>query len=344
MLVGTGVAQVVLTAVLMVNAFLPDPRVWVIYLLGALLSAAQSLQRPSREALVPRTVAPRPAAGRDRAVLARDAGRAAGRPGDRRRADQGRRRRLVLRDRRRRAGRGDRAVRPAAALSRAGPQQPAQPRRDPARACTTPSGARTCSAPTSSTSSRCCWRCRPCCSRPWPPTCCAHPRSTGCCYTAETVGSLLATATSGWTSRVHAPRPGRGGRRRGVGRRGRPGRPVPQHWMVAGLLHGRRRRRHGQRHLPLAPSGTRPSRTPCAGGWPASRCCPTPWARSAARRGPGWSPTAGACGPRSPVAACCACSASCVTSAWLRDFWSYDDRTDEHAVRERAVRAAQAAS
>jgi MFS family permease len=33
-----------------------------------------------------------------------------------------------------------------------------------------------------------------------------------------------------------------------------------------------------------------------------------------------------------------------VTSAWLRDFWSYDDRTDEHAVRERAVRAAQAAS
>ena len=32
------------------------------------------------------------------------------------------------------------------------------------------------------------------------------------------------------------------------------------------------------------------------------------------------------------------------TSASLRDFWSYDDRTDEHAVRERAVRAAQAAS
>ena len=31
-----------------------------------------------------------------------------------------------------------------------------------------------------------------------------------------------------------------------------------------------------------------------------------------------------------------------LTSAWLRDFWSYDDRTDEHAVRERAVRAAEA--
>ncbi len=32
------------------------------------------------------------------------------------------------------------------------------------------------------------------------------------------------------------------------------------------------------------------------------------------------------------------------SSASLRDFWSYDDRTDGHAVRERAVRAAQAAS
>jgi MFS family permease len=29
-----------------------------------------------------------------------------------------------------------------------------------------------------------------------------------------------------------------------------------------------------------------------------------------------------------------------VTAAWLRDFWSYDARTDEHAVAERAVRQA----
>jgi MFS family permease len=56
MLVATGAAQVVLTAALAVNAFLPDPRVWVIYLLGALLAASQSLQRPSKEALEPRTV------------------------------------------------------------------------------------------------------------------------------------------------------------------------------------------------------------------------------------------------------------------------------------------------
>ena len=28
------------------------------------------------------------------------------------------------------------------------------------------------------------------------------------------------------------------------------------------------------------------------------------------------------------------------TTAWLRGFWHYDDRTDEHAVRERQLRAA----
>ena len=29
-----------------------------------------------------------------------------------------------------------------------------------------------------------------------------------------------------------------------------------------------------------------------------------------------------------------------ITAAWLRDFWTYDSRTDEHAVAERATRAA----
>ena len=56
LLVWTGVAQVVFTSVLVVNAFLPEPQVWVIFVIAALLSAAQSLQRPSREALIPRTV------------------------------------------------------------------------------------------------------------------------------------------------------------------------------------------------------------------------------------------------------------------------------------------------
>jgi MFS family permease len=56
LLVGTGLAQAVLTGLLAANAFAAHPRVWVIYLLSALLAASQSLQRPSREALLPRTV------------------------------------------------------------------------------------------------------------------------------------------------------------------------------------------------------------------------------------------------------------------------------------------------
>lgn len=57
MLVWTGVAQCLLMAALAGNAMLAQPRVWVIYLVGALLAVASSLQRPSREALVPRVVA-----------------------------------------------------------------------------------------------------------------------------------------------------------------------------------------------------------------------------------------------------------------------------------------------
>lgn len=57
LLVVTGVAQVMLMTALMVNAVLPEPTVVVIYTVGALLSVVQSLQRPSREALIPRTVA-----------------------------------------------------------------------------------------------------------------------------------------------------------------------------------------------------------------------------------------------------------------------------------------------
>ena len=56
LLVGTGVAQAVLTAVLGVNAFLDDPSVSLVFVVAGLLAAASSLQRPSREALMPRTV------------------------------------------------------------------------------------------------------------------------------------------------------------------------------------------------------------------------------------------------------------------------------------------------
>src|SRR6185503_8326288 len=54
LLAWTGVAQVVFTSVLVVNALLPEPQVWLIFVVAGLLSAAQSLQRPSREALIPR--------------------------------------------------------------------------------------------------------------------------------------------------------------------------------------------------------------------------------------------------------------------------------------------------
>ncbi|MEP9382250.1 MFS transporter [Nocardioides sp. KR10-350] len=56
LLVWTGVAQLALTAVLAANA-LGDPQIWVIFAVAVLLASAQSLQRPSREALLPRTVA-----------------------------------------------------------------------------------------------------------------------------------------------------------------------------------------------------------------------------------------------------------------------------------------------
>ncbi len=56
LLVATGVAQVLLTALLLVNAAQPRPQIWVLYVVGAALAAAQALQRPSREALVPRVV------------------------------------------------------------------------------------------------------------------------------------------------------------------------------------------------------------------------------------------------------------------------------------------------
>ncbi len=57
MLLWTGVAQVLLTAVLAVNAFQERPQIWLVFVVAAFLSGAGALQRPSREALIPRTVA-----------------------------------------------------------------------------------------------------------------------------------------------------------------------------------------------------------------------------------------------------------------------------------------------
>ena len=56
LLVVAGLLQALLISVLMVNAFLDQPRVWLIYVVAAGLAAAESVQRPSKEALEPRTV------------------------------------------------------------------------------------------------------------------------------------------------------------------------------------------------------------------------------------------------------------------------------------------------
>lgn len=56
MLIGTALAQLLLVGVLAANAFAESPQVWLIYVVGALLAAAGSMQRPSKEALEPRTV------------------------------------------------------------------------------------------------------------------------------------------------------------------------------------------------------------------------------------------------------------------------------------------------
>ena len=56
LLVGCGVAQSVVITLLALNAARESPSVGAIYVLAALLSLCSSMQRPSREALLPRTV------------------------------------------------------------------------------------------------------------------------------------------------------------------------------------------------------------------------------------------------------------------------------------------------
>jgi MFS family permease len=57
MVLFTEVALTVLSALLMVNALLPHPHVWPIFVVAALVAACDGLQRPSLEALIPRIVA-----------------------------------------------------------------------------------------------------------------------------------------------------------------------------------------------------------------------------------------------------------------------------------------------
>jgi MFS family permease len=56
LLVACGLGQAVLIAVLAVNAFSTDPQLWLIFVIAGFLTATSAMQRPSREALMPRTV------------------------------------------------------------------------------------------------------------------------------------------------------------------------------------------------------------------------------------------------------------------------------------------------
>ncbi len=56
MLVWCALARIVLTAMLAANAFADEPRIWVLYVIAPVEVAVSAMQRPSREALEPRTV------------------------------------------------------------------------------------------------------------------------------------------------------------------------------------------------------------------------------------------------------------------------------------------------
>lgn len=56
MLVGTGLAQIVCAILLTLNASLSTPHIWALFAIAPFAVTAAALQRPSREALLPRTV------------------------------------------------------------------------------------------------------------------------------------------------------------------------------------------------------------------------------------------------------------------------------------------------
>ncbi|HET7279685.1 MAG TPA: MFS transporter [Dermatophilaceae bacterium] len=331
-------AQVVLTAGLMLNALLPEPRVWAIYALGACLSAAQSLQRPSREALIPRTVRHEqlPAAvalsslGAQVGLLAGPALGGlliqwAGVPWCYA-VDVGG---LVA------ATALFGCLRPYPALDRSTPPSLAAMaegvryavrRRDLLGTYVIDIVAMLMAMPTVLFPALATEVLR-------------QPAVLGLLYSAGTVGSLLATATSGWTSRVH--RHGRavvlaaaawGAAIAGVGL-------VTSAWAVlvllavagaADMVSGIFRSTIWHQTIPDSMRGR------LAGIEMLSYSI-----------GPlGGQTRAGLVADRWGVrASITSGGVLCVlgviaTTAWLRGFWHYDDRTDEHAVRERQLRAA----
>lgn len=56
MILGAELGSLLCSLLLLTNAVLPEPRMWVLYVVGALAATCDALQRPSIEALVPQTV------------------------------------------------------------------------------------------------------------------------------------------------------------------------------------------------------------------------------------------------------------------------------------------------
>lgn len=166
-----------------------------------------------------------------------------------------------------------------------------------------------------------------------------RPELLGLLYSAETVGALVATALSGWTARVHhhgraivlaASAYGAAIALAGL---------MPSFWLVA---------------LALALAGAADMVSGVFRGIVWSQTIPEHMRGRLAgiemlsySLGPlGGQVRAGVTADLWSVrGAITSGGVACVagvalTAAVLRDFWSYDDRTDEHAVAERAVRAA----
>ena len=56
MIWATEFAALALTSILLINSLIPNPKLWVLYLVGGLFAAVDGLQRPSADAILPRLV------------------------------------------------------------------------------------------------------------------------------------------------------------------------------------------------------------------------------------------------------------------------------------------------
>ena len=186
------------------------------------------------------------------------------------------------------------------------------------------SGGRTCSAPTSSTSSRCSSPCRRCSSPPWRRTCCTAPSCSGC-STPSGRGRAPRLAHLGVDHPGPPPRPGGRAGGEGVGRGGGAGRLTLNHVAGAARVRPRRGVRRAQRHLPrrhLAPDHPRLDARPAGrhrdavllGGPPRRRDALGARGRPL-RRAAGGHAAAGCCASSASRRPRCGCAASGPTTS-----------------------------